>query len=72
MLKVIESNGYNTYVLTLKNRGVLERYRILKITVVVCDELMKIGDDMVLENQKLITGYFRMKTRIITKCLIRV
>ena len=58
MLKVIESDGDNTYVLPLKNRGVLERDVILKTTFVVGDELMKkIGDKMVLENQKLITGY---------------
>ena len=73
MLKVIESNGDNTYVLPHKNRGVLERDGILKTTVVVGDDLiMKIDDDMLLENQKLITGYFRMKTRSITKCLIRL
>ena len=42
MLKVFESNGDNTYVLPCKNRGVLERDGILKTTVVVCDELMKI------------------------------
>ena len=73
MLKVIESNGDNTYVLPRKNRGVLERDGILKTMVVVGDELMKkIGDDISLENQKLITCYFRMKTRSITKCLIRV
>ena len=53
--------------------GVLERYVILKTTVVVGDESMKkIGDDITLENQKLITGYFRMKMRSTTKCLIRV
>ena len=73
ILRVIECNGDNTYVLPRKNRGVLERDGTLKTTVVVGDELMKkIGDEMVLENQKLITGYFRMKTRSITKCLIRV
>ena len=71
ILKVIESNGDNTYVFPLKNRGVLERDGILKTTVVVCDEIIKIGDGMVLDNQKLITGYFRMKTRSIMKCLIR-
>ena len=73
MLKVIERNLYNTYVFPLKNRGVLERDGILKMTVVVGDDLMKkIDDEITLENQKLITGYFRMKTRIITKCLIRL
>ena len=73
MLRVIECNGDNTYVLPLKNRGVLERDGILKTTVVVGDDLMKkIDDDLLLENQKLITGYFRMKTRSITKCLIRL
>ena len=56
-----------------KNRGVLERDGILKTTVIVGDDLMKkIDDDMLLENQKMITGYFRMKTRSITKCLIRL
>ena len=73
MLRVIECNGDNTYLFTLKNRGLLERDGILKTTVVVGDDLMKkIEDDMLLENQKLITGYFRMKTRSITKCLIRL
>ena len=72
ILKVLESNGDNTYVLPHKNRGVLERDGILKTMVVVGDELMKkIGDDMVLDNQKLITGYFRMTTSI-TKCFIIV
>ena len=72
-LRVIECNGDNTYVLPCKNRGVLERDGILKTTVVVGDDLMKkIDDDMLLENQKLITGYFRMNTRSITKCLIRL
>ena len=73
MLKFIESNGDNTYVLPRNNRGVLERDGILKTTVVVGDELMKkIVDGMVLEKQKLIKGYFRMKKRSIMKCLIRV
>ena len=73
MLRVIECNGDNTYVFPRKNRGVLERDGILKTTVVVGDDLMKkIGDDITLENQKLITGYFRMKKRSITKFLIRV
>ena len=73
MIRVIECNGDNTYVFPLKNRGLLERDVILKTTVVVGDDLMKkIDDDMLLENQKLITGYFRMKTRSITKCLIRL
>ena len=73
MLRVIECDGDNTYVLPRKNRGVLERDGILKTTVVVGDDLMKkIDDDITLENQKLITGYFRMKTRSITKCLIRL
>ena len=56
-----------------KNRGVLERDGILKTTVVVGDDLMKkIDDDITLENQKLITVYFRMKTRRIKKCMIRL
>ena len=51
----------------------MERDGILKTTVVVGDDLMKKIDDYItLENQKLITGYFRMKTRSITKCLIRL
>ena len=73
MLRVIECNGDNTYVLPRKNRGVLERDGILKTTVVVGDDLMKkIDDDITLENQKLITVYFRMKTRRIKKCMIRL
>ena len=72
-MKVIESNGDNNYVLHCKNRVVFNRDGILMKMVVVSDELMKkIGDDMVLDNQKLITGYFRIKTRSIMKCLIRV
>ena len=73
MLSVIECNGDNNYVLPLKNRGLLERDGILKTKVVVGDDLMKkIDDDITLENQKLITGYFMMKTRSITKFLIRL
>ena len=41
MLKVIESNGDNTYEFPLNNRGVLERDVILNTTVVVCDDIMK-------------------------------
>ena len=73
MLQIILSDGDNTYVLPHKNKCLLERDGLIKTNVVISEDIVqKIKDIPHLNNQKLITGYFRMKTRSISKCLIRV
>ena len=73
MLKIILSVGYNIYLLPHKNKCLLERDGLIKTNVVISEDIVqKIKDIPHLNNQKLINGYFRMKTRSISKCLIRV
>ena len=73
MLQIILSDGDNTYILPHKNKCLLERDGLIKTNVVISEDIVqKIKDIPDLNNQKLITGYFRMKTRSISKCLIRV
>ena len=73
MLQIILSDGDNTYVLPHKNKCLLERDGLIKTNVVISEDIVqKIKDTPDLNNQKLINCYFRMKTRSLSKCLIRV
>ena len=72
MLKVIEVEGDNTYVLPHKNRSLLEKFGLIQTNVVIDDDMMRKIESLQDERQKLITGYFPMMTRSRTQCLIRI
>ena len=62
MLKIIESKGDNTYIMTHKKKSLLEKEVKVMTMVVICDDLMdRISQENILENQTTIKNIIQLE-----------